>query len=38
MKNSIIILSGGFDPVHKGHVRMFKDAKAFPAAVVLGLN
>ena len=38
MKNSIIILSGGFDPVHKGHVQMFKDAKAFPAAVVVGLN
>ena len=38
MKDSIIILSGGFDPVHKGHVRMFKDAKAFPAIVVVGLN
>ena len=38
MKNSIIILSGGFDPVHKGHVQMFKDAKAFPAAVIVGLN
>ena len=24
MKNKLIILSGGFDPIHKGHVRMFK--------------
>ena len=38
MKNTIIILSGGFDPVHKGHVRMFKAAKEFPATVVVGLN
>ena len=38
MKNTIIILSGGFDPVHKGHVRMFKEAKAFPATVIVGLN
>ncbi len=34
----VIILSGGFDPVHKGHIRMFKAAKEFPATVVVGLN
>jgi len=38
MKETIIILSGGFDPVHKGHVRMFKAAKEYPAKVILGLN
>ena len=38
MEKTIIILSGGFDPVHKGHIRMFKAAKAFPAIVVVGLN
>ena len=38
MKNTVIILSGGFDPVHKGHVRMFKAAKEFPAKVIVGLN
>ena len=38
MSDTIIILSGGFDPVHKGHVRMFKEAKAFPATVIVGLN
>ena len=38
MEKTIIILSGGFDPVHKGHIRMFKAAKAFPAMVAVGLN
>ena len=34
----IIILSGGFDPVHKGHVRMFQAAKDLEATVVVGAN
>ena len=34
----IIILSGGFDPVHKGHIRMFKAAKEFPSIVIVGAN
>ena len=38
MIKTIIILSGGFDPVHKGHVRMFQGAQAFPAHVAVGLN
>ena len=38
MNQTIIILSGGFDPVHIGHVRMFQAAKAFPATVIVGLN
>ena len=38
MSETIIILSGGFDPVHKGHIKMFQAAKAFPAIVVVGLN
>ena len=38
MNKTIVILSGGFDPVHKGHVRMFQAAKAFPATVIVGLN
>ena len=38
MSETIIILSGGFDPVHKGHIQMFQAAKAFPATVVVGLN
>ena len=38
MNKKIIILSGGFDPVHKGHIRMFKAAKEFSATIIVGLN
>ena len=37
MKKNIIILSGGFDPVHKGHIRMFEFAKNL-GDVIVGLN
>ena len=37
MKNKLIILSGGFDPVHKGHIRMFKAASKL-GEVIIGLN
>jgi len=37
MNKNIIILSGGFDPVHKGHIRMFKDASKL-GRVIVGLN
>ena len=33
----LIILSGGFDPVHKGHVRMFEAASKV-GYVVVGVN
>ena len=35
---NVIIVSGGFDPVHKGHMRMFREAANFGANVVVGLN
>tara|TARA_Y100001973_G_scaffold49812_1_gene73954 strand:- start:376 stop:837 length:462 start_codon:yes stop_codon:yes gene_type:complete len=35
---NVIIVSGGFDPVHKGHIRMFREAANLGANVVLGLN
>ena len=35
---NIIIVSGGFDPVHKGHIRMFREAANLGAQVVVGLN
>ena len=37
-KYDIMILSGGFDPVHKGHVRMFKAAKNMAHKVIVGAN
>ena len=35
---NVIILSGGFDPVHKGHIRMFREAANLGAQVIVGLN
>ena len=34
----VVILSGGFDPVHIGHLRMFKAAKNENAIVIVGAN
>ena len=31
-------MSGGFDPVHKGHIRMFREAANLSANVIVGLN
>ena len=37
-RKSVMILSGGFDPVHKGHIRMFREAANLGAQVIVGLN
>ena len=37
-RKSIIVLSGGFDPVHKGHLRMFREASWLGHHVIIGLN
>ena len=37
-KYDIVVVSGGFDPVHKGHIRMFKAAKNMGHKVICGLN
>ena len=34
----VIILSGGFDPVHKGHVRMIKAASEVCIILIVGVN
>lgn len=34
----IVIVSGGFDPVHSGHIRMFNAAKAMGDKLVVGIN
>jgi cytidyltransferase-like protein len=38
MLSNIIVLSGGFDPVHEGHVAMFKEARSKYEKVIVGLN
>ena len=37
-KYDFAIVSGGFDPVHVGHLRMFQDAKKLANKVVVLLN
>lgn len=34
----VMILSGGFDPLHLGHIRLIQAARAQAALVVVGLN
>lgn len=35
--NDVILVSGGFDPVHVGHIRMFRSAARL-GSLVIGLN
>ena len=37
-KYDYALVSGGFDPVHVGHLRMFQDAKKLSDNVILLLN
>jgi D-beta-D-heptose 7-phosphate kinase/D-beta-D-heptose 1-phosphate adenosyltransferase len=37
-KRKVVAVSGGFDPVHIGHVRMFQEAKALGDELVVILN
>src|SRR5258708_38187556 len=34
----VVAVSGGFDPIHPGHVRMFKEAKALGDRLVVIIN
>ncbi len=37
-KKKVVMVSGGFDPVHIGHVRMFQEAKKLGDELVILLN
>lgn len=37
-KEIIVAVSGGFDPIHPGHIRMFKEAKALGDKLIVILN
>ena len=37
-KKKIVVVSGGFDPIHVGHVRMFKEAKSMGDELIVILN
>lgn len=38
MNKKVVIVSGGFDPVHVGHVRMFREARKLGDLLVVLLN
>ncbi len=37
-KKKIVLVSGGFDPIHVGHVRMFKEAKKLGDELLVIVN
>ena len=37
-KYKVILVSGGFDPVHKGHIECIQNARALADKVWIGLN
>jgi cytidyltransferase-like protein len=36
--NTIVIVSGGFDPVHSGHIRLIKEARLLGDMLIVGIN
>ena len=38
MKMDKIIVSGGFDPLHSGHIEYFKSAKSLGGYLIVALN
>ena len=34
----IVVVSGGFDPLHSGHISYFEDAKAHGDKLIVALN
>lgn len=37
-RQMVMIVSGGFDPIHPGHIEMFREASKFGDIVVAGVN
>ena len=38
MVETIVLVTGGFDPIHSGHIAYFKSAKKLGDKLVVGLN
>ena len=38
MNKTIAIVSGGFDPIHPGHIMMMEECKKFSDYLIVGLN
>jgi cytidyltransferase-like protein len=35
---TIVVVSGGFDPVHSGHIKLIKEARALGDMLIVGIN
>ena len=35
---TIVVISGGFDPIHSGHIRLIKEARAMGDMLIVGIN
>lgn len=38
MKHKVVLVTGGFDPIHSGHIAYFEEAKKLGDALVVGVN
>ena len=38
MINKVVLVTGGFDPIHSGHIEYFRSAKALGNILVVGVN
>ena len=38
MSEIIVVVTGGFDPLHSGHIVYFKDAKKLGDKLIVGIN
>jgi cytidyltransferase-like protein len=34
----VVLVTGGFDPLHSGHIEYFKEAKQLGDKLIVGLN
>lgn len=37
-EHTVVVVSGGFDPIHSGHLRMIREAKSLGDILVVGVN
>jgi cytidyltransferase-like protein len=38
MDNKIVLVTGGFDPIHSGHIEYFKEASKLGSKLIVGVN
>ena len=38
MKHRVVLVTGGFDPLHSGHIAYFKEAKKLGSKLIVGVN